>query len=597
MYPISAAARALYEAEQPQVLRITGTDKNGLAISITDADIMTNTFSIDRYCCNGSKLEIGTAIAAEMTMKLNNTDGRFDNVVFEGTELYVEIGIADWSLENPTVYWMPCGYFIPDEQPRRMDIITINAMDRMQLFDRLITEPSTVKWTDNNNNTITDENGVDLEFNSFVAFPNEVGNIILQACKYCGVTTGMAILGRPNSRYVIPEMPSIQTPVTYRNLIQWCAGIMGDNAYIDWNGQLRVGKYNSTSYSVYSSTLAKRYQSDYYENDLAITGVQYTNVQNVAIVSGSSEYALDLKGNMLVAPYIADILPVLSDIYVGYSYRPFSASVINAPYLWPMDRVSYTDKDGNVYASVLTNVNFGINCKMGIKSVGETEQTNKNVVPTSLTSEQAQLINEAINGVNDLDKSLNQEDIFNRLTNNGEAQGIYMQDGKLYINLTYARAGTLILGGLNNQNGMLQMLDADGNLIGTWDNTGASISGTLTNKTTDENNNVYAVEIVNGGINIYINNTFVGSITGNEINQSIKIGGNSHVEIGVFSGSSITTSYLQCNYGEFGIFADRFRINAIDGIYVGASGKGYTGTIADSGGNTFYVMDGIIMEP
>ena len=137
MYPISAAARALYEAEQSQVLRITGTDKNGLAISITDADIMTNTFSIDRYSCSGSKLEVGTAISSELAMKLNNADGRFDDIVFEGAELFVEIGIADWSAANPTIYWMPCGYFISDKQPRRRDIITINAMDRMQLLDRL----------------------------------------------------------------------------------------------------------------------------------------------------------------------------------------------------------------------------------------------------------------------------------------------------------------------------------------------------------------------------------------------------------------------------------------------------------------------------
>ena len=39
-------------------------------------------------------------------------DGRFDDIVFEGAELFVEIGIADWSAANPTIYWMPCGYFI-----------------------------------------------------------------------------------------------------------------------------------------------------------------------------------------------------------------------------------------------------------------------------------------------------------------------------------------------------------------------------------------------------------------------------------------------------------------------------------------------------
>lgn len=38
---------------------------------------------------------------------------------------------------------------------------------------------------------------------------------------------------------------------------------------------------------------------------------------------------------------------------------------------------------------------------------------------------------------------LTQEDIFNKLTNNGEAQGIYIRDGQLYINASYLGAGTL----------------------------------------------------------------------------------------------------------------------------------------------------------
>ena len=75
--------------------------------------------------------------------------------------------------------------------------------------------------------------------------------------------------------------------------------------------------------------------------------------------------------------------------------------------------------------------------------------------------------------VTTLNNSLDQEEIFNRLTNNGQTQGIYLQDGKLYLNFSYAKGGTLVLGGSNNGRGRLEVLDAAGNLIGTWDNTGA----------------------------------------------------------------------------------------------------------------------------
>lgn len=45
--------------------------------------------------------------------------------------------------------------------------------------------------------------------------------------------------------------------------------------------------------------------------------------------------------------------------------------------------------------------------------------------------------------VKELDKKLNQEEVFNRLTNNGEIQGIFLRGGKLYINATYLSAGII----------------------------------------------------------------------------------------------------------------------------------------------------------
>ncbi len=44
---------------------------------------------------------------------------------------------------------------------------------------------------------------------------------------------------------------------------------------------------------------------------------------------------------------------------------------------------------------------------------------------------------------NDLDNSLTQLDVFNRLTNNGQTQGVYLSNGKLYINGDYIKAGTI----------------------------------------------------------------------------------------------------------------------------------------------------------
>ena len=44
---------------------------------------------------------------------------------------------------------------------------------------------------------------------------------------------------------------------------------------------------------------------------------------------------------------------------------------------------------------------------------------------------------------NDLDTALNQQGVFNRLTNNGALEGLYMEDGRLYINASYIKAGII----------------------------------------------------------------------------------------------------------------------------------------------------------
>jgi len=81
-------------------------------------------------------------------------------------------------------------------------------------------------------------------------------------------------------------------------------------------------------------------------------------------------------------------------------------------------------------------------------------------------------VNEAVDR---LDDDLTQQEIFNRLTDNGAAQGLVLYNGQLYINASYIQSGTLVLGGLNNQNGTLKVLNAAGQEIGTWTKDGISI--------------------------------------------------------------------------------------------------------------------------
>ena len=534
MYPISNAVKALFEAEQRQVLRITGTDKNGTAINITDADVVIGSFNIDRFSCVGNKLEIGTATSAQMTVKLDNHDGRFNGIVFEGTELFVEIGIADWTQSNPTINWIPCGYFTPDEQPRSLNIITIHALDRMMRFDA--TMPTLTPWVTQSGDVMTDSQGNIIYFVSNVQFPVTVQNLVKRVALLCGVPFTQSLSNLPNYSYTISALPTLQQEITFRNIIQWCAGIMGANAWIDWTGSLRFSWYGATT--GYTSTTANRFSSDLHEDDITITGVKYTNTQNVTIVSGSADYAIDMTGNYLAAVGISTILPNIRSRISGFTYRPFTATVINVPYLWPMDMITFV-KDGVNHTCAVTNVNFGINGTTALEGKGETAQTNSGISPNGVSTAQGFLIEQASEATRELDESLSQEGIFNRLTNNGEVQGLILYNGKVYLNAEYIQTGTLAanllmagiltVGGANDGNGQIRILDGNGSVIGLWNKNGIQISS--------------------GNINLNYNSTL--SIAFDSDSTKKAVFNNSGFKLTLNSGATIATGsiiYTSSNY-------------------------------------------------
>ena len=472
------------------------------AIVVTDANVMTGGFSIDRYACNGERLEIGTAIAAELSLRLDNRQGQFNGITFEGTELFAEIGVADWSQASPSITWIPCGYFTPFEQPRALNTITINALDRMTLFDIAVSDGE-------------------------LTFPATVEGLVGQMCARCGATLAESISSLPNASYSIAALPTMEQKISYRTLLQWCAGLMGTNAWMDWNGQLRFSWFaNQTGYT---ATTANRFDSDLYENAITITGVKYvdTDEAETVYIAGTDTYALDLSGNLLVN--VDDANDILTAIYTAvhdFAYTPFLANVISAPYLWPMDRMTFTDKHGTGHVSALTGVNHKVNGRSVLQACGQTAETDRLMPPNNFTPGQQDelqrirranstdvadavamataLITGADGGyvrfIYDADNKLTEivimdtEDIATAvkvwrwnsgglgyssngyagpyttaITQNGAIVADFITTGKLNADRIYG--GTLTLGGNGNVNGKLEILDASGNIIGEWNST------------------------------------------------------------------------------------------------------------------------------
>lgn len=597
MQVIPSAIKQLFENEHHQVLRITGTDPNGVAINITDANVLEGSFSIDRYCCNGTKFEIGTAIAAEMKMKLDNRDGTFSNVVFEGTELFVEIGIADWTQDNPTITYIPCGYFTPDEQPRRLDTISITALDRMTKFDEV--QPALVEWVDESGNNITDSDGNLLYFATNLNTPATVRNLIEQICDICGVTLAVEdAIANTNATFTISAIPQLQQQVTFRNIIQWCAGLLGSIAFIDWDGKLHFP--NFTTNDSYTCNRNNRFSGDMAEADITFTGVSYQTTDNTVVVSGDDAYTLDLSGNYLIPLGAAQLMPNIVHYVSGKTYRPFTARVIAAPYVWPFDSVTYYDSNGAAHKSIVTNVNFGINCATAIESKGETAQTNSQANPSGVTTIQGKLIEQVAQSTEKLNESLNQEEIFNRLTNNGQVQGVIMNNGQLYINASYINTGTLNAdlikaGKIQDQAGKSYW-----NLM-----TGVmSLIGDLLTQYTSDNDTI-AINIRNGALYFEINGTTIGILqpsSGNYFSSgdTFRITGATGMNIALETQRATAELenwaglYLQSD-GSAVLCCNSLQVvNTLDGISYPPE-YGYTGQIT-VGDQTLWVTHGIITD-
>ena len=72
-------------------------------------------------------------------------------------------------------------------------------------------------------------------------------------------------------------------------------------------------------------------------------------------------------------------------------------------------------------------------------------------------------------------QELTSEDVFNLLTDNGRIQGLYRIGDQIYMNASYIRSGTYVVGGINNERGIIQILDEDGNPVGMIDSSGMDI--------------------------------------------------------------------------------------------------------------------------
>ncbi|MFQ9551210.1 MAG: hypothetical protein ACLR0Y_11370 [Acutalibacteraceae bacterium] len=330
MYPITSAGLAALREDVVQSVNILCTPTKGTAFNITDKDII-GAVTVDWSSVTGSKLDLGSACMSELSFTLENTDGTFDDKVFEGAQLYVTTSFPAGSTKET----VPIGYYTVDSPPRKLRSIKITAYDRMAKFNRA--------------------------YDSELAYPATLYQIVADACTKCGVSQKLPTntLHRGVS---IPKRPEADN-LTYRQVLVWAAELMGVSLYIDYDGKLTGGWYatNAKHTVIKASDRFTSGNTDFAENSIVFSGVRIVgNDENkTEYLAGTKDYAFNIEGNLLVQSdmNLSTLATELKTARCSLTYTPMSCTTHSFPHLRPLDVMNFETAQGTKKV-VLTNVKW-----------------------------------------------------------------------------------------------------------------------------------------------------------------------------------------------------------------------------------------------
>lgn len=330
MYPITSAGLAALREDVVQSVNILCTPTKGTAFNITDKDII-GAVTVDWSSITGSKLDLGSACMSELSFTLENTNGAFDDKVFEGAQLYVTTSFSTGS----TTETVPIGYYTVDSPPRKLRSIKITAYDRMAKFNRA--------------------------YDSKLAYPATLYQIVADACTKCGVSQKLPTntLHRGVS---IPKRPEADN-LTYRQVLVWAAELMGVSLYIDYDGKLSGGWYatNAKHAVIKASDRFTSGNTNFAENNIVFSGVRIVgNDENkTEYLAGTKDYAFNIEGNLLVQSdmSIDTLATELKTARCSLTYTPMSCTTHSFPHLRPLDILKFETAQGTKKV-VLTNVKW-----------------------------------------------------------------------------------------------------------------------------------------------------------------------------------------------------------------------------------------------
>lgn len=316
--------------------------------SMTVGDVDLFAFQLLDATSNTGSFDIGSAIAQQLLLKLNNVDGKFDNHDFSDAVITAKIGLE---LSDNSIEWLNKCIFTAEPGTVSGDTISVNAFDNMVKFD---TDYSQSK----------------------LVYPATLGSIVQDACSCCGVTLAPDTATFNKSNYVVQSRPN-DSALTFRQVLQFVGQISCTFFKINTEGKLSAKWYDTDTLESIDMNNVNTEKvilidelhtgSTLQTDDVVITGIKVieenrdeeNSSSEVTYKSGTDGYVLEVSGNKLIqGGKGAEVVNYLGECLNGLQFRPVSINASTDPCRESGDLAVVIDSKGNKYKTIFTNVNY-----------------------------------------------------------------------------------------------------------------------------------------------------------------------------------------------------------------------------------------------
>lgn len=316
--------------------------------SMTVGDVDLFAFQLLDATSNTGSFDIGSAIAQQLLLKLNNVDGKFDNHDFSDAVITAKIGLE---LSDNSIEWLNKGIFTAEPGTVSGDTISVNTFDNMIKFD---TDYSQSK----------------------LVYPATLGAIVRDACSCCGVTLAPDTATFDKDGYVVQNRPN-DSALTFRQVLQFVGQISCTFFKINTEGKLSAKWYDTDTLESIDMNNVNTEKvilidelhtgSTLQTDDVVITGIKVVEENGdeensnseVTYKSGTDGYVLEVSGNKLIQDGKgAEVVNYLGEHLNGLQFRPVSINASTDPCRESGDLAVIVDSKGNKYKTIFTNVNY-----------------------------------------------------------------------------------------------------------------------------------------------------------------------------------------------------------------------------------------------